>query len=525
MSANGFNESDRRQLTERGIDFAEAEAQLARLCRPPSYTRLVRPCTVGDGIERVAEARLPALEQSWAAAAAPGRFLKFVPASGAATRMFADLHYFHRGAGNESAWSGVVDRARGGSGRDRALLTVLRRIREFAFHDDLEREVRRDGKSLDELAAAGAFRPILAALLGPQGLDYEALPKGLLRFHAYREGPRTAFEEHLVEAADYVRDSSGLCRLHLTVSADRRTMFEAALAEAEAGIGRRLGVRFEVGFSFQQPATDTIAVDSEGRLLHDDVGRLRLRPGGHGSLIANLNDLRADLVFVKNIDNVQPDHRKDATSRWKKVLGGRLVELQRSASRQLERLRVPDAPDSAIHEAADLAGTVLNVRPGTADPPETYQCRRAFLIDRLHRPMRVCGVVPNTGEPGGGPFWVRDAKGAECVQIVESAQVDPDDASQQEIWRSSTHFNPVDLVCGLRDAGGEPFELSRFVDPDAAIVTSKNEEGREIRVLERPGLWNGAMAGWNTVFVEVPIETFTPVKTLLDLVRDEHRGE
>jgi hypothetical protein len=346
----------------------------------------------------------------------------------------------------------------------------------------------------------------------------------LLHFHRYDDGARTAFEEHLVEAAHYVRDAAGLCRLHFTVPREVRARFEQVQYAAEARLGTPLGVRFEVGYSFQKPSTDTIAIDAAGALVRDGAGRLLLRPAGHGALIENLNELRADLVFIKNVDNVQPDRVKPTVALWKRRLAGRLVQLQQAVFARLEQLRPPDAPQVALDAAEEFSGRVLGAHAGAAGAPAAPAGRGARLVDRLDRPLRVCGVVPHTGEPGGGPFWVEGADGAESVQIVESAQVDPDDAGQQAIWRASTHFNPVDLVCGLRDSAGKPFDLARFVDADAAIVTSKTEDGRKVRVLERPGLWNGAMAGWNTVFVEVPLETFTPVKTVLDLLRDEHRA-
>jgi hypothetical protein len=309
-------------------------------------------------------------------------------------------------------------------------------------------------------------------------LDLDRRPKGLIPFHSYPDRSRTAFEEHLVEAAAYTRGADGRCRLHFTVSPEHLTGFEELLDRVGEGYAERLGARFEVGFSVQKPRTDTLAADEDGRPLHDSAGRLHLRPGGHGSLIENLNDLRGDLVFVKNIDNVQPDRSRSVTVEWKKLLAGYLVKLEREASSLL----------------------------------------------RLNRPLRVCGVVPNTGEPGGGPFWVRHGDGTTSRQIVETAQVDASDDAQQRLLRSSTHFNPVDLVCAVRDADGKPHDLREFVDQEAVIITRKTVGGREVRALERPGLWNGGMAGWNTVFVEVPLETFTPVKTVLDLLRPEHQA-
>jgi len=523
MSALQFSREDRRQLAERGVNLDEAHRQFDRLHRPPSFAKLVRPCTVGDGIDRLTDDDVARLGQWHAEAAAAGRLLKFVPASGAATRMFADLHFFHRGAGRAESWPEVQARAKNGGSKEQSLVMLLRQIRRFAFHDDLEDVLRRSGEPLDGLAEAGAFQPILDALLDEDGLGYDSLPKGLIAFHHDEAGGRTAFEEHLVEAVEYVRDGSGLCRLHLTVSPDSRARFDQLLHEAEARFGPLFDVRFEVGYSFQKSSTDTLATDAGGALLRDDDGRLRFRPAGHGSLIENLNDLGADIVFIKNIDNVQPDRVKPATYRYKAALAGELILLQGVAFEHLETLREAEPPEQALGAATEFLARQLNVEPTPAGLPPSYQCRRAFLIDRLNRPIRICGVVPATGEPGGGPFWVRGEDGSVSIQIVESAQVDSQDEEQQRIWRSSTHFNPVDLVCGLRDANGKPHELSRFVDRDAELVTTKSQGGRDVTVLERPGLWNGAMAGWNTVLVEVPIETFSPVKTVFDLLRDEHQ--
>jgi hypothetical protein len=472
MAATAFTDADRRQLAARGLTEQEARRQLELLDRPPRHARLVRPALVGDGIRRLEPAEAAELRAAHAEAALAGRCSKFVPASGAASRMFRDLHPFHRGPGRERSWLEILDAAQRGEAGAAALARTLREIRRFAFHADLADHLRRHGEDLDGLARIGAFQPILDALLGPEGLSYDSLPKGLLKFHRTAEGARTAFEEHLAEAARITADAEGVCRLHFTVPPADRQAFECLLGRVEGRYAQRLGVRFEVGWSEQKPSTDTLAVDAEGRLVRDAEGRLRLRPGGHGALIDNLHALGGDVVFVKNIDNVQPERAQDAAALWRKSLAGLAVTLARG---------------------------------------------------QLDRPLRVCGVVPNTGEPGGGPFWVRGADGSVSLQIVESAEVDLDDAGQREIWRSSTHFNPVDIVCAVRDAAGRPFELKRFVDEDAAIVTSKTEGGREVRVLERPGLWNGAMAGWNTVFVELPIETFTPVKTVLDLLRPEHQ--
>jgi len=517
MADARLTDPDRRQLQERGIDPAEAERQLRHLENPPSFVRLVRPCTPGDGIETISADRMPQLHALHAEANRTGRFVKFVPASGAASRMFRGLLHFHRGSGRGESWDAVTRRATEGEPAAWTLVELLSSIERFPFLEDLDRVLSGDGgPTAAALAAEGRFAPILDALLGAAGLAYAERPKGLLGFHRYPDGSRTPFEEQLVEAAQYVRDGSGVCRLHLTVSREHRAAFEGLLAAVRQRYEKRFDASFVVEWSVQKPSTDTLSVDVENVALRDEEGRLLLRPGGHGALIENLGDLAADLVFVKNIDNVQPDRLKEATLSWKRALGGLLVELQHNAFESLARLKHASEPPELGSIGSALHVELNGGRPREAD-------RRRYLIDRLDRPLRVCGVVPNTGEPGGGPFWVRGADGTITPQVVESAQVDPQDEEQQRIFQSSTHFNPVDLVCSLRDPDGLPYDLSRFVDHDAVIVTHKSSGGQDLKALERPGLWNGAMAGWNTVFVEVPLATFSPVKTILDLLRPEHQ--
>jgi hypothetical protein len=504
-----------QQLARRGVSVEEALRQLDLLSRPGLSLTLDRPCTPGDGILRLDDAELPRLRALHAEAAAAGRFVKFVPASGAASRMFAALEHFLRGAGRGLAWEDVLRRAEGGSSRAAELVAFVEGLRRLPFAADLDAEVRRRGGDLDRLAASGDFRPILRALLDADGLDYGRRPKGLLPFHRGADGAvRTALEEHFAEAAHHVRDGEGRCRMHFTVSPEHLGAFEDHVRAVAADHERRLGIRLHVEFSVQRPSTDTLALDGDGPAL-DARGALRFRPGGHGALIENLDALRADLVFIKNVDNVQPDSRRAATLAWKPVLAGLLVELQREAHGHLGRLQRPGSRDD-VRAAAEF----LVQRLGAA-AIEGGDARRRIL-ERLDRPMRVCGVVPVSGEPGGGPFWVRGRDGSVERQIVEAAQVDPSDAAQRRILEASTHFNPVDLVCAVRDREGRPRDLRGFVDRDAVIVSEKLEGGRKLRVLELPGLWNGGMGRWNTVFVEVPLATFSPVKTIADLLREEH---
>jgi hypothetical protein len=411
--------SDRERILARGLTAQEVDRQTALLRDPPPAATLVRPCIPSDGVVRIEErehAELLALADE---AARAGRLSKFVPASGAASRMFA------------SVFAGAPE------------TEETRRFREnrhaFPFRE-----------SVEELSRA---------------------PKALIPFHAYPEGARTAFEEHLFEAAGTIRDAGGLCRIHFTVSPEHRKAFEDKLREVGPRVERATGARFVVEFSEQSPSTDTIALDESGGIFRDADGRILFRPGGHGSVLKNLQDSGGDIVLLKNIDNVVPDERRAPTILWKRLLTGLLVKIERTSPRD--------------------------------------------------RPIRICGVVRNDGEPGGGPFWVA-GPGGTTRQIVESAQVSLADLAQAAIWGKATHFNPVDLACSLRDAAGRPFDLARFVDERAVFVAKKTHDGRGLRALERPGLWNGAMAHWETVFVEVPKKTFAPVKTILDLLRPEH---
>jgi hypothetical protein len=481
-----FTPADLSQMAELGIDPAEALRQIELFRNPPPFTRVLRACRVGDGIRQLSKVAEPWLLARFEEAARQGRIAKLVPASGAATRMFKEL---------------LADLNAGAQGEPPPeVRTFLDNLPRFAFYEDLAPVGTADRRTL------------LEYLLTEKGLDYVELPKGLLEFHRYPEGPRTPFEEHLVEAADVTRDADGVCRLHFTVSPQHRERFEALLEEVRSVYEKRYGCRFDVGFSHQQRSTDTIAVDPENRPFRQDDGTLLFRPGGHGALLENLNALGWDLVLLKNIDNVVPDRRKPLVNGWKKALSGYLLALQERIFRALERL---EADPATLDEAAKLVEEELS-RPIPAGAD-----RRQFALDALDRPLRVCGVVRNQGEPGGGPFWVEDERGQRSIQIVESAQIDP--AARKEMLAGSTHFNPVDVVCALRDRHGKPYDLHRFVDPATVFISGKSHEGGPLKALERPGLWNGAMAGWNTVFVEVPDETFAPVKTVLDLLRPEHQ--
>jgi hypothetical protein len=523
MTSVPFREDDLELLRARGISVDEASGQIARLSAPPRYSDVVRPCTPGDGIEVFDDAEVDRLAALGEEAARDGRCRKFVPASGAATRMFRSLLCYH-GPGRSLSVEELEAEITSGSADAGAVRTFLDGAERFAFADDLRATLAARGHDLDTLRRRGPHGPILDALLSGDGMGYAALPKGLLKFHAYPEGARTPFEEHLVEAASVVKRADGLCRLSFTVSPEHLGRFESLLERTRAAYEGKLGVTLDVTFSTQKPSTDTLAVDGSNRPFRDDDGTLLFRPAGHGALLDNLGDLGADLVWVKNIDNLVPDRLKAATFLWGRALVGRVVRLQRRVFDALARLDAAGTDGAAVDDALALAREVPGLDTSAvvdATPGE----RRDALVRLLDRPVRACGMVRNTGEPGGGPFWVRDSRGEVTPQIVEMAQIDPDSPSQQRLVAASTHFNPVFMVCGLRDRHGRPYDLRDYVDPDTAIIARKSAGGRELKALERPGLWNGSMARWTTVFVEIPEIVFNPVKTVNVLLKDVHQGE
>lgn len=495
-----FTEAELRQMAELGIDPEEARRQIELFRNPPPFTRIVRPCTPGDGIRMIFESDHDRLLGFHEEAARQGRIGKLVPASGAASRMFkALLEDLHDCPAEPSA----------------EVRKVFDNLHRFAFFEDLEAVLQQ-----------GDRRAVLEYLLTGKGLGYADLPKALLAFHRYPEGPRTSFEEHLVEAAAYTRDAGGVCRVHFTVSPGHEEELRRLLEEVRPRFEEPLGARFQVSFSFQDRSTDTLAVDLENRPFRLADGSLLFRPGGHGALIRNLHELAVqgwDIVLLKNIDNVVPDSRKETGLLWKKLLAGALLALQKRIFGYLDRLEDGASVTPELLEEVEKFMADALVRPVPAEMSLKAEELRRYLLRILDRPLRVCGVVRNQGEPGGGPFWVEEPGGEVSLQIVETSQIDPEDWDQQKILRASTHFNPVDIACALRDRHGRPYDLERYIDPSTVFISKKSHEGRTLKALERPGLWNGAMADWNTVFVEVPDATFAPVKTVLDLLRPEHQ--
>ncbi|MEW6386456.1 MAG: DUF4301 family protein [Thermodesulfobacteriota bacterium] len=524
MSPRMFTASDRRQMQDLGITESQVLAQLHLLRQPPPPIRLVRPCTLGDGIREISGAERESLIHAQEEAARQGRLQKFVPASGVASRMFQSLfEFYHHSPGDLEAELPVVREGEAGTFRDCCLF--LENLGQFAFYQELEATLARNGLDLEALVAQRRGRQILHYFLTGAGLHYGFRPKGLVKFHAYPAGARTPFEEHLVEAVHLVRDGAGCCRLHFTVSPEHAGAFQELWDSLRPLYEEQYGTRFDVGFSQQRPSTSTIAVDLEGRPFRLADGCLLFRPGGHGALLGNLHELQGDLVYIKNIDNVAPDRLREPSIVWQKILAGYLVRIQKKIADYLTQLHTARADRQLLGEVKDFARHYLLLDlPADLDRGSPRD-QGEFLFQALHRPVRVCGMVRNQGEPGGGPFWVRDRGGRLSLQIVESAQVDAASPEQRAIWEAASHFNPVMLVCGVRDFQGQPFNLQEFVDPEAVFISRKSQEGRELLALELPGLWNGAMARWLTLFVEVPLITFNPVKTVFDLLRPGHRSE
>ena len=395
-------------------------------------------------------------------------------------------------------------------------------IRHFAFYEELSAKCQHlEGKSIEELVAEGRYKAVVAALLNKEGLNYGQLPKGLLLFHSYDDGMRTPMEEHLVEAARYA-ESNKQAHVHFTVSHEHLAFFKQKVADKQAGFEAKFGIKFDISFSEQKPSTDTIAVNLDNTPFRNEDGSLLFRPGGHGALIENLNDLDADVVFIKNIDNVVPDRLKEETISWKMIIAGTLVALQERVFTYLHKLEKGNCTRVELEEMLDFLQNELFCEKHDVASLDD-KALAEYLCKKLNRPMRVCGMVKNVGEPGGGPFLAYNQDSTISLQILESSQIDKNNKASMKMFTEGTHFNPVDLVCAIKDYKGNAFDLTKYVDKSTGFISSKSKNGRNLKALELPGLWNGAMSDWNTVFVEVPLGTFNPVKTVNDLLREQHQ--
>lgn len=516
-----FTENDLTQIKNRGMSVETVEQQIKHFEQGFPFLEVVKAATPTDGIMEFDPSAIDAYISTYEIKSKDKKVVKFVPASGAASRMFKDLFSFMESyQDTEEGYRSLQE-----DEKKRPVFTFFKQINDFAFYEDLKSAYENTyGIGLHEAILQRKYPSVLEALLTEKGLDYGNLPKGLLKFHAYDNGiTRTPLEEHLVEGAAYCQDSAGNVYIHFTVSPEHRPKFESLVKEVEAVYEQRYGVNYHISYSEQKPSTDTIAVDPDNQPFREEDSTILFRPGGHGALINNLNDLDADIVFIKNIDNVVPDHLKEETFRYKKALGGILLHYQERVFEYLKELEEgDDIGDEFLEQVREFLENALCTVSSEVFSAMDGEEKMTYLREKLDRPMRVCGMVKNEGEPGGGPFWAVNADSS-SLQIVEQAQIDMQNPEQAEIAQNATHFNPVDIVCSLKDNKGEKYDLTRYIDPQTGFISKKSKDGRELKAQELPGLWNGAMSDWNTIFVEVPIITFNPVKTVNDLLRSQHQ--
>lgn len=507
---------DLKQLEERGITPQQVEGYMRMFREGFPFLPIERPATVGDGIISLEDDEVDDLVEMYKDF--QGSKVKFVPASGAATRMFKHLFEFR----DEYPVKGLE--CFNDKGFNSAY-SFFQNIKRFPFYDKLYNELWSVGYRLESLLEKKDYLPVVNSLLDSNGLNYGSLPKALIHFHRYGEIARTALEEHLVEAAKYARDQHGVANLHFTVSPEHLKGFQELVERVKSFYENHYEVTLNVAYSVQKPTTDTLAVDLENNPFRNPDGSLHFRPGGHGALIENLNELNEDIIFIKNIDNVTPDHLKAATIRYKKALAGLLVSYKNLVNGYIERLLNEPVSEEQLALMLEFTTDELCILPPANLNRQNRDAVKKYLMEILDRPIRVCGMVKNQGEPGGGPFWAKNPDGTTSLQIVEQSQVDMGNPRVKEIFGRSTHFNPVDIACSIRNYKGEKFNLSNFLDPQAGFISIKSKNGKQLKALELPGLWNGAMSRWITFFVEVPIATFTPVKTVNDLLRSEHQPE
>lgn len=501
--------ADKAQLEAKGISEAQIEQQIRDFQTGFPFLKLRGAAAVGDGILAPTADEVAQYIQAWNDYKAQGHHVtKFVPASGAASRMFKNMFEF-LSADYDVPTTDFEKK-------------YFEHIHDFAFYPALDDACHvNEGEGVDALISEGNYKAVVKNMLDEEGLNYGQLPKGLLQFHSYSDEARTPLEEHLVEAALYA-SSRGEADVHFTVSTEHRELFEDLVERVLPEYEAKYGIKYHVSFSEQKPSTDTMAANMDNTPFRNEDGTLLFRPGGHGALIQNLADLDSEVVFVKNIDNVVPDRLKDETVTWKQVIAGVLVTLQKQAFKYIELL------DSGKYSHEDIEEMIRFTRHELyTDMPGLKEMEDAELVGylrtKLNRPMRVCGVVKNVGEPGGGPFLAYNPDGSISLQILESSQIDTNNPEYMKMFTEGTHFNPVDLVCAVRDYKGEKFDLPKYVDPATGFISYKSKSGRELKALELPGLWNGAMSNWSTIFVEVPLATFNPVKTVNDLLREQHQ--
>lgn len=483
--------------------------------------KLYKPCVIGDGVKLFNDLEKEDYIKRFQSVLDEGRVMNFVPASGAASRMFQKQLAAVVKSEN-SSYKKLSEKAVAGDEDCKAALKFFDNIKSFAFYEELRKTIIDNGRNPDELIEKKNYIELIKFTAEKEGLNYANLPKGSILFHAYADGARTAFEEHLVEALNYSTGKNKTAKVHFTISPENEDEVKKLFSELISKYEKQ-GWKFDVSFSFQSSETNTVSVTMDNKIFRDDDGKILFRPGGHGALLMNLNRLESYIILIKNIDNIVPDHLKEETYRYKKILGGYLVYLRHKIFELLLKLDKDHVSESVIAEAVDLIKTEFGLDLSPKLKTKSSEEKKAYLFDFLNRPIRVCGMVKREGHPGGSPFWVEDEYGEISKQIVETPQVNLSDKKQAEVFDQATHFNPVDIACSIKDYEGNIFDLKKFVNPKTGLIAQKSKSGRELKALELPGLWNGGMYHWLTVFVEVPKITFNPVKEINDLLKPEHQ--
>lgn len=512
-------DNDIQQMERQGISANEIEKQLERFKKGYPQLNIVAPATPENGITIHNNEEIEKYTSLYKKKSKNAKITKFVPASGAASRMFKKVfEVLDAYDGSEEKYLEMVtDRSAN------SVYTLVENIHEFAFYHDLGQICKEKGECIENKFEKKDYVGALDLLVSERGLNYGHYPKGLIKFHKYKNETRTALEEHLVEGAMYAA-SKKTVNIHFTISPEFEYDFEKHVKSVTPKYEELFGVKYNIEFSNQKKYTDTVAVDLENKLARNKDGEIIFRPGGHGSLIENLNDIDADLIFIKNIDNVVTDRLKHITVEYKELLGGVLFDRKEKIFGYLEKLTgKEELNDAGLTKIANFCNQELNIDISEDFKSLDKKERIDLLIKKLNRPIRVCGMVKNEDEPGGGPFWVENNKGEKSLQIVESSQFDQKDKKQIKVFNAATHFNPVDIACSTKNFENRKFDLSQFIDIETGFISEKSYKGKTIKALEHPGLWNGAMADWITIFVEVPMETFNPVKVINDLLRKEHR--
>lgn len=509
-----FTQSQLKQLSDRGITEEQALQQLGIFKKGIAPVRLARPAVPNNGIEIFGQKEIDYYKELFRKEKKQISIIKFVPASGAASRMFKQLFEAKTEFINNSHDPSVVFT------KLPEIEKFYRDLKTYPFYDDLVKVCKEKGKDPESMIKSEKYAELLDVLLSGSGLSYGELPKGLLKFHRYSDETRTAFEEHFVEASRFLGDRNNVIKMHFTVSAEHKKLFEKLADELIKKYSSKYNVNFKVDFSVQKPSTDTLAVDLDNNPFVQD-NKILFRPGGHGALLENMQDIDEQMIFVGNIDNVSPDKTKKLRVSYKELLGGILIERIHKIHGLLSRL-----DEGYSEELKNEIHDFVNLYISTTSAAELVKYADNEFVDHvkniLNRPVRVCGMVKNAGEPGGGPFWISDKNGNISKQVVESSQVNLVDPKQKKIFSEATHFNPVDMVCYTSSFRGEKFRLENYRDQDMAFIALKSQGSNTLKALELPGLWNGSMAGWLTFFVDVPVETFSPVKTIFDLLREEH---